>query len=91
MMTTIHQRHEILDSLNALDASQAQKVLEYIKGLLYTTPDEATQKEATEILRRIRSRAWENEPNLHILRLSMDNVGQFERITVINMQMHAYL
>ena len=34
---------------------------------------------------------WENEPNLHILGLSMDNVGQFERIMVINMQMHAYL
>ena len=34
---------------------------------------------------------WENEPNLHILGLSMDSVGQFERITVINMQMHAYL
>ena len=34
---------------------------------------------------------WENEPNLHILGLSMDNVGQFERITFINMQMHAYL
>ena len=34
---------------------------------------------------------WENEPNLHILGLSMDNVGKFERITIINMQMHAYL
>ena len=34
---------------------------------------------------------WENEPNLHILRLSMDNVGQFKRIMIINMQMHAYL
>ena len=46
---------------------------------------------ATEILRRIRSRAWENEPNLHMLGLSMDNIGQFKRITVINMQMHSYL
>ena len=34
---------------------------------------------------------WENEPNLHILGLSMDSVGQFERITVINMPMHPYL
>ena len=34
---------------------------------------------------------WENEPNLHILGLSMDNVGQFKIITIINMQMHAYL
>ena len=32
----------------------------------------------------------ENEPNLHILGLSMDNVGKFKRITVINMQMHAF-
>ena len=46
---------------------------------------------AAEILRRIRSIAWENEPNLNILGLSMDSVGQFERIKVINMQMHAYL
>ena len=34
---------------------------------------------------------WENEPNLNILGLSMDSVGQLERIKVINMQMHAYL
>ena len=34
---------------------------------------------------------WENEPNLNILGLSMDSVGQFERIKVINMQMHAHL
>ena len=34
---------------------------------------------------------WENKPNLHILGLSTDSVEQFERITVINMQMNAYL
>ena len=34
---------------------------------------------------------WENEPNLNILGLSMDSVGQFEIIKVINMQIHAYL
>src|ERR1041385_8275812 len=33
----------------------------------------------------------EKRPNLHIRGLSMDNVGQFERITIINMQMNAYL
>jgi hypothetical protein len=43
-MTSIHQRHEILDSLNSLDASQAEKVLEYIRGLTYTAPDEATHR-----------------------------------------------
>jgi len=55
MMTTIHQRHEILDSLNALDSNQAEKVLAYIKGLLYTTPDEATQKQLKrEAMKEIR-------------------------------------
>ena len=35
---------------------------------------------------------WENEPNLHILGLSMDNVGHFRRIMVINICkcMHIY-
>ena len=46
---------------------------------------------ADEIPHWIGTRARKNEPNLHILGLSMDNVGQFERITVINMQMNAYL
>ena len=38
------------------------------------------QDGADEILRPIGRKACENEPNLHILGLSMDNVGQFERI-----------
>ena len=46
---------------------------------------------ADEISRRIGTRAWKNQPNLHILGLSMDNVGQFKRITIINMQMNTYL
>ena len=34
---------------------------------------------------------WENEPNLHILGLSIDKVGQFKRITVIICKcMHIY-
>src|SRR3954464_6571163 len=34
---------------------------------------------------------WENKPNLHILGLSMDSVGQFERIKVIICKcMHIY-
>ena len=43
-MTSFHQRHQILESLNSLDQNQAEKVLEYIKGLLYKTPDEASYK-----------------------------------------------
>jgi hypothetical protein len=33
-MTNIHQKHQILESLNSLDQAQAEKVLEYIKGLM---------------------------------------------------------
>jgi hypothetical protein len=33
-MTNIHQKHEILESLNSLDQAQAEKVLEYIKALV---------------------------------------------------------
>ena len=33
----------------------------------------------------------ENIPNLHILGLSVENAGQSERDTVINMQLNAYL
>ena len=55
-MTSINQKHQILDSLNSLDSTQAEKVLEYINGLLYTAPDEASQKrlkrEAMKEIRR---------------------------------------
>jgi hypothetical protein len=54
-MTSINQKHQILDSLNSLDSSQAEKVLEYIKGLLYTAPDEASQKQLKrEAMKEIR-------------------------------------
>lgn len=54
-MTSIHQKHEILESLNSLDQSQAEKVLEYIKGLLYTTPDAASHKKfKQEAMKEIR-------------------------------------
>ena len=54
-MTPIHQRHEILESLNSLDQRQAEKVLEFIKGLVYTTPDEASYKQfKREAMKEIR-------------------------------------
>jgi len=54
-MTSIHQKHEILESLNSLDPSQTEKVLAYIKGLLYTTPDEASHKKfKREAMKEIR-------------------------------------
>ena len=34
-MTTTLQKQEILQSLNSLDTAQSEKVLNYIKGLLY--------------------------------------------------------
>lgn len=35
-MTTMHQKLEIMQTLNRLDAVQSEKVLDYIKGLLYS-------------------------------------------------------
>jgi hypothetical protein len=42
-MTAINQKYQILESLDSLDESQKNKVMEYINGLLYTT-DEARHK-----------------------------------------------
>jgi hypothetical protein len=54
-MTNIHQKHEIVESLDSLDQGQAEKVLQYIKGLLITNQDEATyQKFKREALKEIR-------------------------------------
>lgn len=54
-MTLIHQKHQILDSLDSLDPSQAEKVLAYIKGLLYAAPDETSQKQfKREAMKEIR-------------------------------------
>jgi len=54
-MTTIHQKHEILESLDSLDQNQTEKVLQYIKGMLITTQDEATYKKfKREALKEIR-------------------------------------
>jgi mRNA-degrading endonuclease RelE of RelBE toxin-antitoxin system len=54
-MTTIHQKHEILESLKSLDQTQSEKVLEYIKGLVYATPDDASKKKfKQEAMKEIR-------------------------------------
>ncbi|MCK6617295.1 MAG: hypothetical protein L6Q51_06600 [Cyclobacteriaceae bacterium] len=39
-MTTATQKLQILESLNALDQSQTEKVLAYIKNMLVTSRDE---------------------------------------------------
>jgi len=55
-MTSFHQRHQILESLNSLDSTQTEKVLEYIKGLMYTGQDEASYKRfKREAMKEIRS------------------------------------
>jgi hypothetical protein len=54
-MTTIHQKHAILESLDSLDQTQTEKVLGYIKSLLYSSKDDAThQKLKREALKEIR-------------------------------------
>jgi hypothetical protein len=53
-MQSIHQRHQILESLNSLDQSQTEKVLEYIRSLLHTRKDETShQRLKREALKEI--------------------------------------
>lgn len=55
MTTTINQKHQILESLDALDQAQAEKVMDYIKGLLYTPREDARyQKLKREGMKEIR-------------------------------------
>ena len=55
-MTPINQKHQILESLDSLDSTQAEKVLEFIKGLLYKTHDDASKKKfKQEAMKEIRS------------------------------------
>lgn len=53
-MTDIHQKHQILESIEALDQTQAEQVLAYIKGLI-TPRDEAGQRKLKrEAMKEIR-------------------------------------
>jgi hypothetical protein len=54
-MTIIDQKHRILESLDALDHAQAEKVLRYINDLLYATPGTAGhQRLKREAMKEIR-------------------------------------
>lgn len=54
-MTSFHQRHQILESLDSLDQGQTEKVLEYIRALQHTRRDESHhQKAKREAMREIR-------------------------------------
>lgn len=44
-MTTINQKYQIVESLDSLDQMQTEKVLEYIKGLMYASQDEASHQQ----------------------------------------------
>ena len=58
-MTNIHQKHQILESIEALDQTQAEQVLAYIKGLL--APDEAGHRKLKrEAMKEIRQALGKN-------------------------------
>jgi hypothetical protein len=53
-MTTSNQKHQILASLESMDHAQAEKVLNYIKGILDTPRESANyQKLKVQALREI--------------------------------------
>lgn len=60
-MKTVHQRRQILASLDAMDQVQTEKVLDFIKGLT-TYPPRETAKQAfkREALKQIRQALQEN-------------------------------
>jgi hypothetical protein len=54
-MTSTNQRNQILETLNVLDQDQAEKVLAYMKGILYGESKPAEyQKFKREAMRDIR-------------------------------------
>jgi len=61
-MKALHHKHEILESIEALDQRQAEKVLEYIQGLLQSSQHEASyRKTKRDALKEIRQ-ALKNGP-----------------------------
>jgi hypothetical protein len=54
-MTTTNQRNQILETLNVLDQEQAEKVLAYMKGIMYGDTEKAVyQKFKRDAMRDIR-------------------------------------
>jgi hypothetical protein len=51
-MTSINQKHEIMQSLETLDQSQTSMVLQYVKSLVHPAADDQRIKQ--EALRQIR-------------------------------------
>lgn len=48
------QKHEILASLDSLNQTQANKVLEFIRGLLYSADEESYKALKREAMKEIR-------------------------------------
>jgi hypothetical protein len=61
-MTTTNKKHEIIASLGALDQTQSEKVLEYIKGLVHTSATEVRYvKLKREAMKEIRQALSKNQ------------------------------
>jgi hypothetical protein len=60
-MITVHQKHQILESLNSMDQAQMERVLIYIKAVLNATMEKsAYERFKTEALMEIRQALREN-------------------------------
>jgi uncharacterized protein (UPF0210 family) len=53
-MTNSHQKHQILESIEALDQTQAEQVLAYIQGLVGRSDEAGYQKLKREAMKEIR-------------------------------------
>lgn len=54
-MITIHQKHQILESIDSMDAEQTEKVLTYIKRMLnIPSTEKSYQRFKTEAMKEIR-------------------------------------
>jgi hypothetical protein len=65
-MTENNRKHQILESLDSLDQTQAEKVLEYIKGLLYSSMDEASHKKLKRAAIKEIQQALSNKRKLNL-------------------------
>lgn len=54
-MTSFHQKHQILESLDSLDPNETKKVLDYIQNLMHSKKEEtAQQRLKREAMKEIR-------------------------------------
>ncbi|HYF68653.1 MAG TPA: hypothetical protein VD884_10975 [Ohtaekwangia sp.] len=62
-MISLHQKHQIMETLNAMDAEQTEKVLNYMKGMVNATDEKAHQQFKTRALKQIRRALVRNAVN----------------------------